>query len=139
MNETCDNCRFSINNNGSGLLHCQQECNDNYSGYEPIPLKVTKLKGIKYDQSKPRIGDFIKDFGIPLLAVSEVWQFGAEKYTRSNWKLVKNAEKRYTDAMIRHLVAEEEQEDDEESKLKHAQHVAWNSLARLYFIMKKGK
>ena len=94
-------------------------------------------KGTKFDKGKPQVGDFIKDFGKALESVSEVWAFGEEKYSRSNWKLVENGEKRYTDAHCRHLIKEETVETDEESGLLHAQHVAWNALARLYFILEK--
>lgn len=93
--------------------------------------------GTKYDNGKPQVGDMVKDFGLVLEEVSKVWEFGANKYERSNWKLVKNGEKRYTDALVRHLIAEETKELDDESGLRHAAHVAWNALARLYFILQK--
>lgn len=100
------------------------------------PIKTLE-KGLKLDNGKPEVGDFIKDFGISLLEVSKIWAFGAKKYARANWKLVDNAEKRYTDAMIRHFIAEETNEFDDESKMLHAAHVAWNALARLFFIIKR--
>lgn len=94
-------------------------------------------EGIKYDTGKPEVGDMVKDFGEELIEVARVWRFGADKYERSNWKLVENGEKRYTDALVRHLIAEETKEFDDESELRHAAHVAWNALARLYFIINK--
>lgn len=96
-------------------------------------------QGIKYDNGKPRLGEMIKDFAEPLVEISKVWSFGAEKYEKSNWKLVDRAEDRYTNAMLRHLIAEDTEVYDKESKILHATHVAWNAIARLYFIVKSKK
>ena len=100
-------------------------------------------EGIKFDKGKPRLAEMLVDFKLPLSEVCRVWEFGANKYNKSNWKHVDNAIDRYTNAMLRHLVAEDipDAEDerhtmvDEESRLLHAAHVAWNALARLYFII----
>lgn len=92
-------------------------------------------EGLKFDKGKPRLAEMIIDFRIPLEEVCRVWEFGADKYEKSNWKKVDNAIDRYTNAMLRHLVAEDSNEFDDESKLKHAAHVAWNALARLHFLM----
>lgn len=94
-------------------------------------------EGIKYDEGKPQVGDMIKDFGEELKEVSRVWEFGAGKYGRSNWKLVEDGERRYTNALVRHLIREEDRDADDESGLLHATHVAWNALARLHFILEK--
>ena len=96
-------------------------------------------EGIKYDSGKPRIAEMIIDFADPLVEVSKVWSFGANKYTKSNWKKVDNAIDRYTNAMLRHLIAEQDQLRDSESELIHAAHVAWNALARLHFIVQEQK
>lgn len=92
-------------------------------------------EGLKFDKGKPRLAEMIIDFRIPLEEVCRVWEFGADKYEKSNWKKVDNAIDRYTNAMLRHLVAEDNNTFDDESKLKHAAHVAWNALARLHFLM----
>lgn len=94
-------------------------------------------EGIKYDKDKPRVGEMVKDFGPSILEVAKVWAFGADKYEKSNWKLVKNGADRYTNALLRHLIAEEDNPIDAESNLLHATHVAWNALARLWFILNK--
>lgn len=94
-------------------------------------------EGIKYDKGKPRVAEMMIDFRAPLLEVCKVWGFGADKYAKSNWQLVDNAHDRYTNAMLRHLLAEEDSSYDDESKLLHAAHVAWNALARLHFILKE--
>ena len=93
------------------------------------------MDGVKYDEGKPRLGEMIVDFAIPMRELARVWEFGANKYEKSNWKKVDNAIDRYTNAMLRHLLAEETNLVDEESKLLHASHIAFNALARLYFII----
>ena len=92
-------------------------------------------EGIKYDSGKLRLAEMMQDFREPLSAVCRVWEFGADKYEKSNWKYVDNAIDRYTNAMLRHLMEEETCAFDEESHLLHAAHVAWNALARLQFIL----
>lgn len=93
------------------------------------------MDGVKYDEGKPRLGEMIVDFAIPMRELARVWEFGANKYEKSNWKRVDNAIDRYTNALLRHLVAEEECMYDDESGLLHASHIAFNALARLYFII----
>ena len=93
-------------------------------------------EGIKYDADKPRVAEMVIDFGDAMLELSKVWSFGADKYDKSNWKFVENGKDRYTNALLRHLIAEGENQYDDESKLLHATHVAWNALARLWFIIK---
>lgn len=86
----------------------------------------------KYDTGKPLLGLLHKDFSNALLAVGEVATFGANKYEPSGWKTIKNSEERYHNALHRHLNASDRGEEiDEESKLLHAAHTAWNALALL--------
>lgn len=96
-------------------------------------------EGTKYDEGKVRLAEMILDFKDALFAVCRVWEFGADKYEKSNWKKVSNAKDRYTNAMLRHLCEEDTYSVDKESHLLHAAHVAWNALARLYFILKEEK
>ena len=93
------------------------------------------MDGVKYDEGKPRLGEMMVDFAIPMRELARVWEFGANKYEKSNWKKVDNAIDRYTNAMLRHLLAEGTNLVDEESKLLHASHIAFNALARLHFII----
>jgi len=95
--------------------------------------------GKKFDNGKPRLAEMIQDFRFSLIEVAKIWEFGANKYDKGNWRYVENGENRYTNAMLRHLVAEMDSKTDEESKLLHAAHVAWNALARLHFILEKEK
>jgi hypothetical protein len=94
-------------------------------------------KGAKLDAGKEKVGLVLLAFSKPLLEIAKVGTFGANKYSDDGWISVANAEQRYTDAMLRHLLAERESEIDEETGLLHAAQVAWNALARLYFILKR--
>lgn len=97
------------------------------------------MEGVKYDKDKPRIGEMILDFKVPLIELCKVWEYGASKYSKSNWKSLDDGVNRYTNAMLRHLIAEEDSLYDEESNLLHAAHIAFNALARLYFILGEPK
>lgn len=92
-------------------------------------------EGIKFDGGKPRLAEMIQDFAVPLRELCKVWEFGALKYGKSNWKELDNGEERYTNAMLRHLL--EEHPFDEETNFLHAAHIAFNALARLHFIVEK--
>jgi len=92
--------------------------------------------GAKLDLGKNRLGLVLNGFALSLIEVGKVGTFGANKYTDNGWKSVLNGEKRYTDALYRHLLAEATGEElDSETGLLHAAAVAWNALARLYFII----
>ena len=112
------------------------ECgaDDNCAGFAGWVPKEVKETGIKYDNGKPRIGEMIMDFAKPLLQVCKVWEFGAHKYKKSNWKKVENGWDRYTNAMTRHQLLEETEYYDDETGIPHAVHTAWNALARLFFL-----
>lgn len=89
-------------------------------------------RGVKHDAGKPRLDLVLGGFARALLAVGDVGTFGAKKYTDNGWTNVDNGEQRYTDALLRHLLAERSgQFRDGESELMHAAHVAWCALARL--------
>ncbi|MCQ2574534.1 MAG: DUF5664 domain-containing protein [Alphaproteobacteria bacterium] len=96
-------------------------------------------KGIKYDNGKRRIAETIIDFKDSIEALTDVWTYGANKYAKSNWKQLDNAIDRYTNAMLRHLLAEDTNRYDDETKLLHAAHIAFNALARLHFIIEEEK
>lgn len=93
--------------------------------------------GAKLDSGKNRIGLVLLGFASALIEVAKVGTFGANKYSENGWKNVQDGEKRYTDAMLRHLLAEQEGEIDDDSGMLHAAQVAWNALARLYFILQR--
>ena len=99
----------------------------------------TNETGRKYDSGKPRVCEMIQDFGVALKEVAKVWAFGADKYEKGNWRYLENAFDRYSNALVRHLIAEQQAPFDEESGLYHAAHVAWNALARLHFLILQAK
>lgn len=89
-------------------------------------------KDMKYDGGKLLGGVIFQDFPKAFQEVLGVATFGANKYARSSWKNVSNAETRYFDALCRHLLAYAGGEFiDEESKKAHLAHAAWNCLAVL--------
>jgi hypothetical protein len=72
------------------------------------------------------------EFANALEKVCEVGTYGAKKYTPRGWLSVPDAEERYLDALVRHLLAHMQGiELDEESHLTHLSHAAWNVLALL--------
>ena len=95
----------------------------------PDPLPSA---GVKHDQGKPMVGLMLTDFSRALEAVASVTTFGAGKYSPSGWLAVPEAERRYTDALCRHLLADLRGEaTDAESGQPHLAHAAWNVLAVL--------
>ena len=102
---------------------------------EALAAKEEKVAGMKFDAGKPMAGLMVSDFANALLAVSEVTTFGANK----SWMTVPNARDRYNDALHRHLLmAAAGEKQDQESKLLHAAHVAWNALALLELEIRNG-
>jgi hypothetical protein len=88
---------------------------------------------IKYDADKvPVFRGAIDYFPRAIKLVAAVSAFGASKYAWKGWEGVDDGVARYTDAMVRHLMAEStEGVADRDSGLPHAAHAAWNALARL--------
>lgn len=100
-------------------------------GEESPPRKA----GVKHDEGKIRAGLVVLGFSRALEAVSKVGTFGAIKYVPGGWLSVPDAEARYTDALMRHLLKESQEQVDPESGLMHAAHSAWNALARLELML----
>ena len=90
------------------------------------------VPGAKDDNGKPMAGVLL-DFSRALQTVVDVGTYGAKKYTRTGWATVPEGSQRYTDAMMRHLLAMDVDPDglDKETGLPHLAHVAWNALAVL--------
>lgn len=98
------------------------------------------MTGKKLDAEKIKPELIIHGFAKSLIEVTKVATFGAQKYAPDNWVQVEDGQKRYTNAMYRHLLAEAAGETrDPESELLHAAHAAWNALARLEFILNELK
>lgn len=95
--------------------------------------------GAKLDGGKiPLWRGVARYFSKALTAVGAISFFGSQKYTWGGWKTVEDGEDRYTDALLRHLLAEADGERyDPETKMLHAAQVAWNALARLELMLKE--
>lgn len=88
--------------------------------------------GSKLDAGKSRPALVLGGFARALSAVVEVGTYGSRKYTPNGWRTVPDGVERYTEAMMRHWLAEAQGlECDSDSHLLHAAHTAWNALARL--------
>ena len=94
---------------------------------------------VKYDLCKKlRQLGIIAYFPRAIQAVAAISAFGATKYAWAGWRHVPDGLNRYTDAMVRHLIAEAEGQDvDIDSGLLHAAHCAWNALARLELLLQE--
>lgn len=96
---------------------------------------------VKYDNGKaPIFRGAIAYFPGAIAGVAAISAFGATKYAWNGWLHVPDGLNRYTDAMVRHLIAEAEgQVVDPDSGLPHSWHTAWNGLARAELILRQEK
>jgi len=92
-------------------------------------------EGIKHDEGKPLFSCIDVR---AMLELGKVAQFGAKRYGMENWRHVKDGQRRYWDAAIRHLLAGRYEFRDPDSDLPHLAHAAWNCLATLA-LSRKGK
>jgi len=107
-----------------------ETCNDpeEYIVETFAPLTGTD-KGVKLDMGKVEMSLLMEGCAKAIKKVAEVLTFGAKKYTRNGWQTVDDAERRYTDAMYRHMNAIHQGEKiDPESGLSHRSHVACNAM-----------
>ena len=106
------------------------------SGNQPIPYVVTGVSepvGRKDDEEKMR-PLLLPVFG--LYAVIAVLEYGAKKYEADGWRRVENAEPRYLNAAMRHLLSRLAGEKlDPESGLPHLAH----AVCCLLFVLERGK
>lgn len=113
---------------------CTEQTAERVHAKEMAHLSSTDLRvpGAKDDKAKPMAGVLL-DFSRALQTVVDVGTYGAKKYTRTGWATVPEGSQRYTDAMMRHLLAMDVDPDglDKETGLPHLAHVAWNALAVL--------
>lgn len=94
--------------------------------------------GAKLDEGKTRVELVISGFPRALWQVAMVGTYGAAKYTDGGWLTVLDGERRYTDAMLRHILQEAMGEElDPESGLSHMAHACWNLLAVLELQLRK--
>lgn len=87
--------------------------------------------GPKYDEGKLQYSLIPP---IATKALAEVLTFGAKKYAPNSWQNVPDAERRYLDALMRHLEAYRAGEEiDPESGLSHLAHLLCNVSFLLHF------
>jgi len=92
-------------------------------------------EGMKFDDDKLQIYQgFTSYFPQAISSVTKLSQFGAKKYAWGNWRHLDDAYHRYSDAMMRHHLLEDEV-IDKESGLLHITAVAWNAMARLELFL----
>jgi hypothetical protein len=103
------------------------------------PQEKIGTGAIKYDGGKaPSFRGVVSYFPRAVGAVAEVSGFGARKYAWNGWEGVDDGFNRYSDAMVRHLLAEGKGEIlDPDSGLLHAAHTAWGALARLEMLIRE--
>lgn len=94
-------------------------------------------KDMKFDGGKALAAIPFQDFPLAIQELVKVCTFGAQKYERSSWQDVPNADVRYEDALARHFLAQYMEDVDPESGLYHKAHLAWNALATLEMELRK--
>ena len=96
--------------------------------------------GAKADAGKLRPSLILKDMANALLAVIKIATDGAIKYTPGGWIVVPEAEARYEDAHLRHMLKRFAGEQiDPDSHSLHLAHEAWNALAKLELHLRNTK
>ena len=111
----------------------------------PLPLPERDPQGLsqhapgaKLDAGKTLPALVLLDFAHALNAVAEVGTAGAIKYSESGWLQVKDGEKRYENAMMRHFLKKGMGESvDLDSGQLHQAHLAWNALATLELMLRR--
>lgn len=99
--------------------------------------KAQHEPGAKLDNGKNRLGLVLGGFSRAVEQVGLVGTFGAQKYSDNGWVEVPDGIRRYSDALLRHLMADLRGEAlDRESGLPHLAHAAWCSLAILDLRMR---
>jgi hypothetical protein len=112
---------------------------DTFGALEDDPNgKRPNEAGAKLDAGKNRLGLVLCGFARALQAVGAVGTYGANKYSDNGWMEVPDGGRRYTDAMLRHLMREATGEEfDPDTGLHHAAHCCWNALARLDIMLRR--
>lgn len=102
-------------------------------------IETSKDQEFKADKGKLLAAIPFEDFPDALRELFGVCTFGAQKYSRSSWRKVKDKEIRYNDARARHFASSFREDLDEESGYHHLAHEAWNCLALLQLKLEENK
>lgn len=98
---------------------------------ERLMESVGQLKGMKYDNDKPRHSLLPKG---TVNAVIDVLEFGAKKYEVNNWQKVDNAKERYYNAAMRHIDRWwNGEKHDPETNIHHLAHAATSLFFLIWF------
>lgn len=90
-----------------------------------------QAKAIRYNQCKPPLSMLSVK---ALLDIAMVYEMGAQKYARDNWRKGMSWTS-VMDSLLRHALAWLDGEnDDHESGLPHMAHLAWNAMTLLEYI-----
>lgn len=121
-------------------LPAAKEFSDYKHAVDPDGLDA-HVAGAKLDAGKEPIFDgVLQYFPRALTAVAALSNWGATRYSWEGWRSVKDAFRRYSNAMGRHILKEKteglwDQDAMHDPKhpacILHATQVAWNALARL--------
>jgi hypothetical protein len=81
----------------------------------------------RFNEGKPQLS-YMLDAPKAMIGLARVFEAGAKKYSRDNWK--KGLERNeLIDCLMRHLIkAQAGQVNDEETGCNHLNHVLWNAL-----------
>lgn len=92
---------------------------------------MDETAGVKTDKNKLRPSLILQDMLPAVIALIELAEFGASKYSPKSWMTVENAEARYMEALQRHFLDELAHPGsiDKESKAPHLIAIAWNAMA----------
>lgn len=96
----------------------------------PDPFTIEDGPALKYDAGKPRY-DLIPAYA--LLELAKVYEFGVRKYSDRNWEKGLNFGQVFRSIMSHSWAFWRGEEFDEESRLHHMAHAAWNCLALLEY------
>lgn len=101
--------------------------------------------GAKLDAGKVDVlRGAIQYFPRALKAIARVSELGAKKYSWKGWEKVPNGIRRYGAALLRHLLADNDDSNAVDdgpggvgAEVMHSTQVAWNALARLELVLRK--
>ena len=94
--------------------------------------------GAKLDAGKSGYTRVLRAFPAALSAVNTVSIHGEHKYTLDGWLAVEDGERRYSEALMRHIVSVcVGEEVDPVTGLYHSAQAAWNALAVLELKLRR--
>lgn len=106
-------------------------------GLEGIDLRVARAPGVKLDSGKPDMWYHLFDnFPDALEEVALHSEAGdmEEGHTHHGWRSVPDGYKRYSAALLRHMLEGVRAGDDVSKQILAARAAAWNALVRLQLL-----